>query len=270
VVGVVLLAVGKMFDATARQGQSDAAMQQLPDSEPDEDSAVATVVVPLTADVHVQASAPTVEVTRTDERTFDLVYESAQRDTSRLDAQQIRLRLFEVVPDTTQPLYTQFVTIPVPSPELRRLVGADPKVTEGRLWWHITQSIKPRLIDAIQRREIPTATPSFAYEVGTYDLSDAVRRARQDSNSDHEVRPNEVIYRFTASSSRENELTMQVRQIVGYDANQTLEADGPRRFKMDLPRPPTPTEQHRLQELATFNGVQFTFRFDDQIWTTGD
>src|ERR1017187_2187219 len=208
VIGVALLIVGKMFDQTAKQGQSDVAMQQLPDSKPDEDSAEAIVVKPPAAHGSGQAGVPTVEVTRTDERTFELVYESAQRDTSRLDAQQIRLRLFEVVPETQQRLYTQFVTIPVPSPELRRLVGADPNVTEGRLWWHIALSIRPRLINAIQRGEVPTATPSFAYEVGTYDLGDAVRSARQDSNSAHEVKPNEVIYGFSAPSrsSREDEL----------------------------------------------------------------
>jgi hypothetical protein len=259
-----------MFDATTRQGQSDVAMQQLPDSKPEKDSADAAEVVPLTAHIGAEASAMA-EVTRTGQRTFELVYEGAQRDTSRLDAQQIRLRLFESVSDAERPLYTQFVTIPVPSPELRRFVGADPDVTEGRLWWHIALSIKPRLINAIQRGEVPTSKPSFAYEVGTYDLSDAVRRARQDPNPDHEVKPNEVIYRFSAStsSSREDELVMQIRQIVGYEADQALEADGPGRFKMDLHRPLTPPEEHRLEELATYNGVRITFRFNDQSWTMG-
>ncbi len=269
VVGVALLVVGKMFDATARRGQSDAAMQQLPDSRPDREPADTTVVVPLTAHISARADVPTVEVTRTDERKFDLVYESAQRDTSRLDAQQIRLRLFEILAEAEQPLYTQFVTIPVPSPELRRFVGADPDVTEGRLWWHISLSIKRPLINAIQRGEIPTATPSFAYEVETYDLSDAVRRARQDSNPDHEVKTNEVIYSFSASSSstRQDELAMQIRQIVGYEADQTLEPEGPGQYKMNLHRPLTPVEEHRLAELATYNGVQITFRFGDQRWT---
>ncbi len=64
------------------------------------------------------------------------------------------------------------------------------------------------------------ATPSFAYEVATYDLESAVRLARQDPDADHEVKVNEVIYTFNApsTSTRDAELTMQIRQLVGYDS----------------------------------------------------
>ena len=158
-------------------------------------------MVPLTANGGVRATAPahiSVEGTASGQvivgRTFELVYESAQRDISRLDAQQIRLRLFELVADQEEPLYTQFVSIlPVPSPDLRRFVGADPNVTEGRLWSRFA-AIRPRLVGAVKRGNIPTATPSFAYELSTYDLGAAVRQARQDSDPNHEVKVNEVIY----------------------------------------------------------------------------
>jgi hypothetical protein len=270
VVGVALLVVGRMFDATARRGQSDAAMQQLPDSRADREQTDTTVVVPQPAHVTVQADVSTVSTTDANVRTFELVYEGTQRDTSRLDAQQIRLRLFEIVADAEQPLYTQFVTIPVPSPELRRFVGADPNVTEGRLWWWIARSIEGPLIAAIQRGEVPTTKPASGYEVENYDLSDAVRRARQDSDPSHEVKANEVIYRFStpSHSTREDELTMQVRQVVGYAGTPNLESEGPNQYQMNLHRPLTPDEQNRLIELATYNGVQLICRFDDgQTWT---
>ena len=295
VVGIALLVVGKMFDRTAQRGQADTAMQQLPDSKPAPDSTRDVTVVPQTANTGVTSGATgdisvegiadsSSEVTGAAaghislegtaggqaKRTFELAYESTQRDTSRLDAQQIRLRLFEIVPGQDQPLYTQFVTIPVPSPELRRFVGADPDVTEGRLWWHIAESIKPRLVDAIQRGDIPTPTPSFAYEVATYDLDEAVRRARRDP--DHEVATNETIYTFSAPapSTRDDELAMQIRQLVGYDsAVQPLVPDGPRRYKMDLERSLPPAEQRRLEELALYNGVQIEFQHDGEEWTAG-
>jgi hypothetical protein len=272
VVGFILLLVGRQINETRREGQSNEALHQLPDSPPAEDPAVVSpVIVPLSGSAHFsfQATATGQVVAG---RTFQVVYESAQRDTSRLDAQQIRLRLFEVVVDQTEPLYFQFVTIPVPSPDLRRYVGADPNVTEGRLWWHISTAIQPRLVDAVQRGDIPTATPSFAYEVANYDLRAAVQQARHDPDPEHEVKVNEVIYAFTAPSlsRREDELAMQIRQIVGYDsALQPLVPDGPRRYKMVLERSLPPAEERRLEELALDNGVQIEFHHDGDQWTVG-
>jgi hypothetical protein len=268
VVGFILLLVGRQFNETARQGQANEAMQKLPDTEPEADSGD-VAAPPRTSNVEVAPSDAVGEI-EDGQRTFQVVYEGTQRDTSRLDAQQIRLRLFEVVLDGDKLLYTQFVTVPVPSPELRQFVGADSKITEGQLWWHVATAIEPRLTNAIQRGEIPTATPSFAYEVSTYDLRDAVRRARQDTDPEHEVKANEVVYTFrTASrSSREDELVMQIRQIVGYESDQSLVPEGEGRYKMDLHRPLTPIDEHRLEELANYNGVQIEFHHGEQRWST--
>jgi hypothetical protein len=76
------------------------------------------------------------------------------------------------------------------------------------------------------------------------------------------AKANEVIYTFRTVSrtSREDELVMQIRQIVGYESDQSLVAEGEGRYKMDLHRPLTPIDEHRLEELAIYNGVQMELR----------
>jgi hypothetical protein len=70
-------------------------------------------------------------------------------------------------------------------------------------------------------------------------------------------------------SNREDELVMQIRQIVGYDSSQALMPDGEGRYKIELHRPLTPVEEHRLDELANYNGVQMKFHHGEQRWKMG-
>ncbi len=121
------------------------------------------------ANAHVVAGVTNAQVART----RSVVFEGVQRDTSRVDAQQVRLRLFDGDD------YLQFVTIPVPSPEMRRFVGEDANVTPGQLWWHIAKAAQPYLEDAIRTGLIPMEDPTMAFEVELYGvLEHAVRTAR--------------------------------------------------------------------------------------------
>jgi hypothetical protein len=87
---------------------------------------------------------------------FRVEYEGTQRDTSRLDAQQLRLRVF------ANDAYFQFVTVPVPGPELRACAS---DVLQGQLWSAIAHAACPRIEDAVRRREIPVTDPIQAFEV---------------------------------------------------------------------------------------------------------
>ncbi|MGP8064517.1 MAG: hypothetical protein ACLP5O_18475 [Acidimicrobiales bacterium] len=192
VVGAVLFFVGKAFNAVTVQGQTDAAMHAGPNPSPAQDDfagAPEEVVVHVgSAEAEGHAQAPSISTIVTPPRRFRVEYEDWQRDTSRVDALQIRLRLFE------GDRYFQFITIPIPAPELRRLIGADPDVTQGRVWWHVAMSVKPQLVDAIQRGEIPKEHFKFAYEVQVHDLDSAIREARRDKV--HEVVVGQTIYDF--------------------------------------------------------------------------
>ena len=120
-----------------------------------------------------------------------MVYGGWERDPTRMDAIVIEVQLFQA------DQYFQFVTISVPSPELRRFIGPDPNVTRGRLWWHIIRATRPQLIDAIKRREIPQRNPSCAYGLQVGDLDAAIRDARADKDEAHEAIPGEVVDRFS-------------------------------------------------------------------------
>lgn len=271
VVGVAVLLVGQIYQSVQDRNRNaealrrtDAIVPPAEDELPESDRQGVTVT-PGTATVTVTTEPPrtVVEQPRSPRR-FTVVYEGSQPDTSRLDAVQIRLRLFEAVDDAGRDAYTQFVTIPVPRPELRNLVGSDPNVTQGRLWWHIAHSIEPQLQDAIRRGEIPTATPSFAYEIETYDLMEAVRQARLDSDPQQEVKAGEVIYRFVTPSysSREGELAAQIHQIIGYDASGDLLVIAPRRYRMQVVKMPSDGQLSKLRELAAYQDVSITLDFE--------
>ncbi len=102
---------------------------------------------------------------------FRVEYENTIRDTSRVDALQVRLRVFR------DGKYFQFVTVPVPAPELRGWIGADAEVTQGQLWAAVAQAACPLIEDAARRGEIPLANPTMAYEVYA-NVQTAVQKAR--------------------------------------------------------------------------------------------
>jgi hypothetical protein len=102
---------------------------------------------------------------------FRVTYEGTVRDTSRLDALQVRLRVFA---DDT---YFQFVTVPVPAPELRGYVGADANVTQGQIWGAIARIACPLIEDAVRRGEIPLADRTHGFEV-YIDVGKAIHMAR--------------------------------------------------------------------------------------------
>lgn len=272
VVGFAVLGIGRMLDLAIERGASEVALLRGSDSTQAEEEAQSVDLTAFAEVANVDVAAGDVKGALDRDsgraRAFYVVYEGSQRDVSRLDAQQIRLRIFESVADVESGLYFQFVTIPVPSPELRRLVGSDPNVTEGRLWWHISRSIEPQLRDAIRRGDIPTSQPSIAFEVETYDLTEAVRQARLDSDPEHSVTVGGVIYSFSEMtlSSRERELAMQVYQILGYDTGGPLEPEvGAWQYRMTVNREPSPFEAGKLNELAGYHSVQITFLLDGEV-----
>jgi hypothetical protein len=175
-----------------------------------------------------------------------VIYEDWQRDTSRVDAVQIRLRLFAGTE------YFQFVTIPIPAPELRRYVGSDPSVTIGQLWWFVAKSIQPQLEDAIRRGEIPKRPErTTAYEVEVNDLESAVRMARE-APADSEAVSGEAIYQFEVLPLVPplNQLRMQVDQIVNYGVVDEFEPTGERTYRIRTNQRLTEAQENQLQSLA--------------------
>jgi len=124
------------------------------------------------------------------------VYEGWQRDTSRLDAVQIRIRLL------LNGDYFQFLTVVIPAPELRRLVGSDQHVTREQLWWHIAQESKTQVWEAAASGEIPKSNPTMAYELELFEdqLERAVRQARRDATK-REARVGGVLYEFNVPTN---------------------------------------------------------------------
>jgi hypothetical protein len=200
VVGAVLLIVERSFTTAADRRQTDRAMETIaapvqrdegapPAPVKDEENALQEA---LAGGEKVERPYLLYEVDTRETRSYRVVFEDTQRDTSRVDAIQIRLRVF--VGDG----YFQFVTIPVPTPELRRLVSSDRSVTRERLWWHIAKAAESQLTEAIGSKAIPLSDPTFAFEVQVFNLDRAVLAARLDLQK-HEVRAGETIYEFVVA-----------------------------------------------------------------------
>jgi hypothetical protein len=184
VVGVVLLYAQASLNRTNQQGQASTAMGANPaGGEPDEDSPAVEVhpeaakVEVLVGEVRIDAVSG-MEGSPVATHLVQVVYLGWQRDTSRVDAAQVRLRLIKGGD------YFQFVSVIMPSPELRRWVADDPQVTRERIWWHVADAAKPAITSAILSREIPKPSPTMAYEVEI--LGDDLRRAVMAARSDHE------------------------------------------------------------------------------------
>jgi hypothetical protein len=114
---------------------------------------------------------------------IEAVYLGWQPDTSKVDAVQVRLQLQK------ENDYFQFVTVVVPSPDLRRWVGSDPDVTRERIWWHVANAAKPDIESAIKSGEIPFKNPTFAYQVEI--SGERLRQAAMSARSD---KVNEVTF----------------------------------------------------------------------------
>jgi len=187
VVGVVLLYAQWSLNRTNQQGQTSIAMGANPaGSEPSEDSSGVEVHAE-TAKAEVVTGSATVDVKFGIDASIvatnlvQVVYLGWQRDTSRVDAVQVRLQL------RRGSEYFQFVTVVIPSPELRHWVADDPQVTRERIWWHVADAAKSVITSAIVSGEIPKPNPTMAYEVEILgnDLRKAVMAARSDDK--HEV-----------------------------------------------------------------------------------
>jgi hypothetical protein len=268
VVGAILIVVGKAFNEVATQGQANAGMQasDTPGPSHDVSQGVPERAVPEQGDTENEPAVLTGTgsanfsfsghakgMVRLPARRFRVIYEDWQRDVSRVDALQIRLRVVE------GDIYFQFVTVIVPAPELRRLVGADPDVSQGRLWWHIAKRAEPQITDAIRRAEIPKTNPTLAYEVQLVNLDSAVRAARHDTVHDvSPVEPNEELL-----------IRQQLNQILGYDSIRIWAPRDAGDYEVVLSRTLTDAEWEAVQSLADEYDFSMSLLCGEERWDVG-
>jgi hypothetical protein len=119
---------------------------------------------------------------------YTVEYEGSIRDTSRIDAQQIRLRVFK------DGEYFQFVTVPVPGPTFRGRLGLMSGLEVGQVWWSVGQAAGPFIESAVDRGDLPLDSPIDSYEIL---LPDAVLdRAIGQAGRAIDVAVDKVVYRF--------------------------------------------------------------------------
>ncbi len=170
VVGVVVLLVEVSFTRDANRRDVDRSLATTGPPATDDglptEASVPAAAEPIAAEAVVR---PRVEGAGR----FRVEYEGTIRDTSRIDANEVRLRVFSGDDD-----YFQFVTVIVPGPELRAALGVEPHTTVGQLWRSIATEACRKIEDAIRTREIPKDDPQNAFEIIMIDLRPAVRKAR--------------------------------------------------------------------------------------------
>jgi hypothetical protein len=262
VIGFVLLIVGRMLDLASRRNRDvaddSAALGASANVEPTRDLTVLAGTANAKAEARAATAKAGVQITGQATATvtyppYRVVYDDYQTDTSRVDAGQIRLRVFR------GDEYFQFVTIPIPRPELRRSVGGDSDVTMGRIWWHIAESIRPQLIEAIQTGAIPKADRTIAYEIESVTLDQAVRSALGDTDPEHTVIPGEVVYEIPPITTEDQIIHTQINQILDYGTIMIWARTGQKQYQAVLSRPPEENELILIRELAT------TYRFRVKI-----
>jgi len=195
VVGVVLVFVGKTFSAATVQAQDDAAMQLssgLTQIQDNVDLSPSTTTVPSTGINHTESSGARSPTSAPTGQTFSVIYEEFTRDSSRVSAYLIKLRV------VIESEYFQFVTIPVPYPELRRVITSIPGVPLNQLLWQVARSAEEPLINAIEVGEIPKDDRNIAYEVTAIPLESALRSALRNKKRNEAI-PDETLYTFKAT-----------------------------------------------------------------------
>jgi hypothetical protein len=189
VVGLILLAVEWLFTSEAEKRETAKAASfvgeggETIDTRVDPMAAVPTEVPPVATH---EADAPEMETVHF----YRVEYDNTIRDTSRVDALQLRLRVYR------DDDYFQFFTVTVPAPELRGFIGPDANVRRGQLWFAIAQAAGPHVEDAVRRGEVPLEDPRRGYEVFP-DIERAVHRARRESGTLPEVQSDDTVFEFS-------------------------------------------------------------------------
>lgn len=184
VVGVVLLFAEIRFERLARERETLRALGASAEPTAGQvDEATPADVAPVTT--HDPAG-------RT--HRYEVIYQGKNRDTSRIDAYQIRLVVKQ------EDRYFQFVSAIADGPSVL-LLGAEKVAGRGRFWWMFCQAAGPMIEDATQRGEIPLAEPRHAYEVRP-DVEEVVERMHrlpaQERRRIPEVSEGDVVFTFTA------------------------------------------------------------------------
>lgn len=175
VVGLALLLAERLFTHAAIQRDIDSALRASTMPEPARDIAPEPQVVePPAPQFDAQLHA------------YEVTYAGSQRDTSRLDAQQVRLRVFR------DGEYFQFVAVPLPGPKIRAVLGMLPNVSIGQFRRAVAEEAARYIEDATRRGEIPLTDPIQAYEVFV-NIDEVGRKARYAE----EVVDDDTVYRFS-------------------------------------------------------------------------
>lgn len=182
VVGIALLLAEQVFSRSADErrleADANAANRMTANAEP-----VRDVQAP-SSDAQAVRGPSQPSTTGTLHR-YSVEYEGSMRDASRIDAQQLRLRVFR------DGHYFQFITVPVPGPSLRGSLGLMRNTTLGQLWRAIAMAAGPRIEEAGRRGDIPLPDPTTAFEVYP-DIEEAAKTAPKQT----EVKEDEVVYTF--------------------------------------------------------------------------
>jgi hypothetical protein len=177
IVGVALYLAAQVFTKGEEQRQS-------------EELRATALMTPAPAEPAQDLNAPTTEpfLSHSAATDYTVEYEGSIRDTSRIDAQQIRLRVFK------DGEYFQFVTVPVPGPTFRGRFGLMGGLEVGQVWWSVGQAAGPFIESAVDRGDLPLDSPIDAFEVL---LPDAVLdRAIGQAEKASDVAMEKVVYRF--------------------------------------------------------------------------
>jgi hypothetical protein len=174
VVGLALLLAERLFTRAAIQRDINSALLASTTPEPAKDTPQPQVATPLPPLGDTQLHA------------YDVTYAGSQRDTSRLDAQQVRLRVLR------DGEYFQFVAVPVPGPKFRAVIGMLPNVSIGQFWRAVAEEAGRYIEDATRRGEIPLPDPIQAYEI-LVNIEEVGRKAQYAE----EVVDEDTVYRFS-------------------------------------------------------------------------
>ena len=184
-VGIVGLAIQQVFASGADRRQEEAAAGLVTGGTPPQDpEAQSATVFPETVRTETQVGRAMIVTAAM--RSYELRYDKTLRDTSRVDALQMRTRVFTHQDHE----YFQFVTAVIPAPELRGFVPSE-QLPRGRLEKALALAMLEPIKDAIHRGVIPLNDPTQAFEVYP-DIDAAVRRARAEPTLG-EIRTGDVV-----------------------------------------------------------------------------
>lgn len=174
VVGLALLTAERLFSRSAadreRLAAIDSASQGVPNVAPAKDED------PRSRDSNRVPEAG---------HRYEVEYEGSMRDMSRIDAQQLRLRVFR------DGEYFQFVIIPIAGPALRGVLGPLSDTALSQFWRAVAVEAGPLINAAVLRGDIPLPDPTQGFEVYP-DLEAAGRAAPQEPA----VGDDDVVYEF--------------------------------------------------------------------------